>query len=169
MLSRGVSRFSIDFLGLTALTICVGNHSNVPEKFGFRNFQCMRTENHVLQTNFIVSEYAKNSWEPLLSFRLFGISKTFMHITVFLQFFCLTVPKNFVRNQLMFQKVSNVRYWKNLCNWTECHGFPSKIFHLRVPKDFVVEHFGISEKFGYRKKFMPKRLISLFSVDFFFT
>ena len=74
-----------------------------------------------------------------------------MHITVFIRFFCLTVPKNFVRNHLMFPKVSNVRYRKSVCIGTEYNGFPSKYFHLRVPKDFVVEHFGISEKLGSRK------------------
>ena len=47
----------------------------------------MRTENHVLQSSFFVPQYAKISRELLLSFRLFGISKTFMHITVFLRFF----------------------------------------------------------------------------------
>ena len=51
----------------------------------------------------------------------------------------------------MFQKVSNVRYRKSLCIRTEYHGFSSKIFLLRVPEVFVLEHFGISEKFGYRK------------------
>ena len=129
----------------------VGNPFKLPEIFGYRIFLCMRTEKHVLQSKLFVSQYAKKSWEPPLGFRIFGISETFIHITVFLEFFCLTVPKNFVRNHLMFQKVSNVRYRKNLCIRTEYHSFPSKIFHLRVPKDFVGEHFGIPEKFGYRR------------------
>ena len=33
----------------------------------------------------------------------------------------------------------------------EYHDFLSKIFCLTVPKKFVGEHFGVSEKFGKRK------------------
>ena len=31
------------------------------------------------------------------------------------------------------------------------HDFPSKSFCLTVPKYFIGEHFGVSEKFFYRK------------------
>ena len=102
------------FFGLPVLKHFVGITFNLTENFGYRIFLCMRTENHVLQSKIFVAQYAKIYWEPILSFRVLGISETFMHITVFLQFFCLTVPKNFVRNNLMFQKVSNVRYRKDL-------------------------------------------------------
>ena len=128
MLSRGVSRFSVDFFGLTVLKNFVGNAFNLPEIFGYRIFLCMRTENHVLQSKIFVSQYAKISWERHLRFKMFGISETFLHITVFLRFFCLTVAKNFVRNHLMFQKVSNVRYRKTLCKRTEYHHFSSRNF-----------------------------------------
>ena len=151
MLSSLVSRFSVDFFGLTVLKNFVRNPFQLPEIFGYRNFLCMRTENHVRHSKFFVSQYAINSWERLLRFKMFRISEFFLHITVFLQFFCLTVAKNFVRNHLMFQTVSNVRYRKSLCKRTEYHDFQSKFFCLRVPKIFVREHFGISEKFGYRK------------------
>ena len=102
------------FFGLPVLKHFLGITFNLTENFGYRIFLCMRTENHVLQSKIFVAQYAKIYWEPILSFRVLGISETFMHITVFLQFFCLTVPKNFVRNNLMFQKVSNVRYRKDL-------------------------------------------------------
>ena len=82
-------------------------------------------------------------------------------------FFRLTAPKNFERNHLTFQKVSNVRYRKK--NWirTEHHDFQSKIFCLRVPKSFVGEHFGISEKFGYRKISCLRGWYHFLSVEFF--
>ena len=131
MLSRGHRDFPFVFFGLPVLKLFVGNTFNLTENFGYRNFLCMRTENHVLQSKFFVSEYKKNSWEPLLKFRMFGISKTILHITVFLQFFCLTVPKNFLRNHLMFQKVSNVRFGKALCIRTENQEFQSKFFCLQ--------------------------------------
>ena len=108
----------------------------------------------------------KNFWERLLGFKMFGILETFLLTTVFLQFFCLTVAKNFVKNHLMFQTVSNVNYRKDSCKRTDYHDIQSKIFCLRVPKNFVGEQFGISEKFGLSKNFMPKRVISFFSVEF---
>ena len=49
----GASRFSVDFSGLTVLKNCVGNHSNLQEKFGFRNFLCMRTEKLVFPPKFL--------------------------------------------------------------------------------------------------------------------
>ena len=151
MLSSGVSQFSFDFFDITLLRNFVRNPFKLPEIFGYRIFVCMRTENHVLHSKFFVSQYAKISWERLLRFKMFGISETFLHITDFPRFFCLTVAKIFVRNHPMFQTVSNVRYRKNFCKRTEYHDFQWKIFCLRVPKNFVGEHFGISEKFGFRK------------------
>ena len=98
------------FIGLTVLKIFMRNPFKLPEIFGYRNFLCMRTENHDLHSKFFVTQNAKISWERLLRFKMFGISETFLHITVFVRFFCLTVAKNFVRIHLMFQKVSNGRY-----------------------------------------------------------
>ena len=152
MLSSGVSRFSFDSFGLTVLKNFVCNPFKRPEIFGFRIFLCMRTENHILHSKSFVSQYAKDSWEPPLFFRMFGISETFMHITVFLRFFCLTVPKNFVRNHLMFEKVSNVRYRKNLCIRTEYHGFLSKNFHLREPK-ISLWNTSVYQKYSAIEKF----------------
>ena len=48
------------FFGLTVLKIFVGNAFNLSKIFGNRNFICMRTENHVLQSNFFVSQYQKD-------------------------------------------------------------------------------------------------------------
>ena len=53
MLSSGVSRFSFDFFGLTVLKNFVINAFNLPEILGYRNFLCMRTENHVFLQKFL--------------------------------------------------------------------------------------------------------------------
>ena len=82
MLSGVVSRFSVDCFGLTVLTICADNLFDIPDKFGYRKFLCLRTENHVLQSKLFVSQYAKKLWEPLLIFRRYAISETFTHFTV---------------------------------------------------------------------------------------
>ena len=151
ILSRGVLRFSVDFFGLTVPKIFVVNAFNLPEIFGYRNFLCMRTENHVLQSKNFVSQYAKKSWEPLLSSRIFGISETFLRITVFLGFFLSHITEKLSEEPSNVSQSFKCEVSKK--NWmrTEYHDFPSKIFRLRVLNDFVVEHFGISEKFGYRK------------------
>ena len=85
--------------------------------------------------------------------RKFWLSKNFMHkkgISLFsLEFFCLTVPKNFVGEPFCVSK--NFWYGKKL--WLKrggYHDFPSNIC-LTVPKKFVGEPFGVSEKLGYRK------------------
>ena len=167
MLSRGVPRFSIDFFGLTVLKNCVGNHSNLPEKFGFWNFLCIRTENQVFQTNFTVSEYAKKSWEPLLSFRNFGISKTFMHITVFLRFFLSYSTENFLGEP---SKVSERFKWQVSKSFMQKNGisrFSVENFLAQSAEVFRCGTLRYLRKFRLSKEFMPKRLISLFSVDFF--
>ena len=87
LLSRGYRDSPLIFFDLTVLKNFVGNAFNYPKLFGYRNFLCMRTENQLLQSKIFVSQYAKKSWEPLLSFRIPGISETFMRIPVFLQFF----------------------------------------------------------------------------------
>ena len=57
---------------------------------------------------------------------------------------------------------------KKLSIRTEYHDFPSKNFLLRLPKDFRCGKLRCIRKVRLSKKFMPKRVISLFSVDFFF-
>ena len=49
----------------------------------------------------------------------------------------------------------------------EYHDFSFKIFCLTVPKNFVGEHFGVSEKFGYQKFYASERGVSGFSVENF--
>ena len=83
-------------------------------------------------------------------------------------FFCRTVPKNFLRNHLKFQNVSNVRCLKVFCKRTEYHDFPLKNFCLGAEK-FRCGTIRYIRKVRLSKNFMTKRLISLFSVEFFFT
>ena len=166
MLSRGVSRFSLDFFGLTLLTNCVGNHSNLREKFRFRNFLCMRTENHVLQVKFIVSEYAKNSWEPLLSLRTFGTPKTFMYITIFLQFFLSHSTEKFREEPSNVSESFKCQVLKNFIDKKVISRFPVENF-LSRPKKFRWGTLRYIRKVRLSKNFLTECLISLFSVEFF--
>ena len=66
-------------------------------------------------------------------------------------FFHLTGPKKLrqgtilcFRKFLVGKKILWIRGWSY-------HDFPSKSFCLTVPKYFIGEHFGVSEKFFYRK------------------
>ena len=50
----------------------------------------------------------------------------------------------------------------------EYHGFPSNVFCLTVPKNFVEEPFGVSKKFWYRKVLWIRGVgVSPASVNFF--
>ena len=101
----------------------------------------MRTENLVLQSKFFVSEYEKKSWEPHLSFRMFGISKTFVAYHSF--------PSIFLSHST--EKLREVPF--NVSESFKCQvskSFMHKNGKSRIsveiflsPKIFVMEHFGI--------------------------
>ena len=161
-----VSPFSVDCFGLTELTICAGNLFNLPEKFGYRKFLCLRTENHVLQSKFFVSQYAKKPWEPLLSFRRFGILETFTQFTVFLLFFVSQYEK-------LLEEPSNIsesfdsEVSKNFMNKNGISLFSVGNFLAQSAKKFRCGTLRYMRKVRLSKKFKPMRLISLFSVEFF--
>ena len=167
MLSRGVSRFSFDFFDLTVLKNFVGNAFNLPEIFGYRNFLCMRTENHVLQSKIFVSQYAKNSWEPLLSFRIFGISETFMRITVFLRFFLSHSTEKFREEPSNVSKSFKCEVSKKILNKNGISRLSVDNFLSRNAEKFCWETLRYIRKVRLSKNFMPKRVISLSSVEFF--
>ena len=55
-------------------------------------------------------------------------------------FFCLTVPKNFVGEPFSVSLISGIeKFW--IREGREYRDFPSKIFCLTVPKNFVGEPF----------------------------
>ena len=129
----------------------MSNPVNLTENFGFRNFQCMRTGNHVLQSKFFVSQYAKISWVPLLSFRIFGISTTFLHITVYLRIFLSQSTENFLGEPSKVSESFKCQVSKNVMQKNGIPQFSVDCFLSRSQKKIVGKHFGISEKFGYRK------------------
>ena len=150
MLRGGHRDFPLVLFGLSVLENFVGNPFNLPETFGFRNMhENGKSRSSVEKFCLTIREKFPGTTANFQNF--WDIGNFHAHHGFPSMFFCLTVPKNFVRNLLMFQKVSNFRYRKNLCIRTEYHGFSSKIFHLRGPKDLVVELFGKSEKFDYRR------------------
>ena len=127
----------------------MGNTFNLTENFGYRIFLCIRTENHVLQSKFFVSEYEKKSWEPLLSFRMFEISKTFFAYHSF--------PSIFLSHSIekLREKPPNVsESFKRQVSRKFMHKNGISRISVEIflsPKNFVGEHFDISEKFHYRK------------------
>ena len=167
MLSRGVSRFSFDFFDLTVLKNFVGNAFNFPEIFGYRNFLCMRTENHVLQSKIFVSQQAKNSWEPLLSFRIFGISETFMRITVFLRFFLSHSTEKFREEPSNVSKSFKCEVSKKILNKNGISRFSFENFSAQSAERFRCGTLRYVRSNRLSKNFMPRRVISLFSVEFF--
>ena len=134
--------------------------------FGYRIFLCMRTENQVLHSKFFVSQYAKKSWERLLRFKMFRISETFLHITVFLQFFLshssgkLREEPSNVSDSFKCQ-VSKKPMQKNGISRLSVENFQSQ-----SAKKFRWGTLRYIRKVRLSKNFMPKRVISLFSVEF---
>ena len=84
-------------------------------------------------------------------------------------FFCLTVPNNFVRKHLVFQKVSNVRYRKKKMQLNGMSRFSVENFPSQGAEIFRCGTLWYIRKVRPSKNFMSKRLITLFSVEFFFT
>ena len=101
--------------------------------------------------------------------KISGMEKKFMdkrkgggNITIFRQFFCLIVPKNFV----LFSVSKKLGYRKILCIRRGYHCFPLKIVCLTMPIKFVGEPFSISENFWYRKVSCIEGGITVFSKTF---
>ena len=167
MFSRGVSRFSVDFFGLTVLKNFVGNDFNLPEILGYRNFPSLRTENHVLQSKKFVSQFAKKSWEPLLSFRKLGISETFIRITVFLRYFLSHSTKKLREEPSNVSKSLKCEVTKKILNENGILRFSVENFLAQSADKFRCGTLRYIRKIRLSKNFMPKRVISLLSVEFF--
>ena len=74
--------------------------------------------------------------------------------------------ENFLKGILLFLRKNLVS--KNFMDEKRgYHVFPSKIFGLTVPKKFVRDHFGVSEKLGYRKNLCIIGGITIFRPNFF--
>ena len=167
MLIRGLSRFSAGFFDLTVLKNFVGNAFNLPEFFGYRNFLSMRTENHVLQSKIFVSQYAKNSWEPLLSFRILGILETFLRITVFLRYFLFHCTEKLREEPSNVSKSFNSEVSDKILNENGISRFSVESFLAQSAERFRCGTLRYTRKNRISKNFMPKRVISLFAVEFF--
>ena len=93
-------------------------------------------------------------------------------ITIFrLDFFRLTVPKNFVEETDCVSEKFGSR--KTLCLGGEYHDFLLKICCLTIPKNFVGEPFFVSQKLWYRNNLWRRQggggVITVFSQNFFLT
>ena len=98
--------------------------------------------------------------EFLGSRKLFSISR-FSY-----DFFCLEVAKNFVRNHIMFETLSNIRFRKKTyAKEPKITTFSRKFFVSECRKTSLGNTTYI-RKVRLSKNFMPKRVISLFSVEF---
>ena len=166
MLSSGVSRFSFEFFGLTVLKKFVHNPFKLPEIFGYRIFLCMRTENDDLHSNIFVSQYAKNSWERLLRFKMFGISETFLQITVFLRFFLSHSSEKLREEPSNVSESSKCQVSKNLMQKNGKSPVSVENFLSQSADKFRWGTLRYIRKARLSKNFMPKRVMSFFSVDF---
>ena len=149
MPSRGHRDFPLFFFGLPVLKFFVGNTFNLTENFRYRIFLCMRTQNNVLQSKFFVSDYENKSWEPLLIFRIFGISKTFFAYHSFPSIFLSRSTEKLREEPSNVSESFKSQVSKSFMHKNGISRISIEIF--LSPNNFVGEHFGISGKFGYRK------------------
>ena len=106
--------------------------------------------------NFLPHSTEKFRWGTLRCIRKFRVVKNFMHqrgggVSRFsVEFFLSHSAENFRRGEsFSVSLISGIE--KVWIRGGEYQDFPSKIFCLTVPKCFIGEHFGVSEKFLYRK------------------
>ena len=79
---------------------------NVSENLGYRKILCIIGGITFFRQKFLVSLCRKISWASFRCFTKFEVSKNYMHDRGYHSFpskiICLTVPKNFVREPLVF-------------------------------------------------------------------
>ena len=155
MLQRVMSQFSVEVFCLT-----VPNHfveepfCAVFQKFSGRE-EVYGKEGGVGVSIFSVEYFLSQSAEKFrrgnsvcLCFR---VSKKFMLLRVMSQFsvefYCLTVPKHSVEEAFsaVYQKLAgNEKVYGKEMGRGECRKFPSKVFCLKLPKEFVGEPLTLS-------------------------
>ena len=93
---RRALRFSVGFFGLPLLKNFVGNPFNLWENFGYRNFQCMKTENHVFLPKLLCLTIPKKFVVTTSKFQIFCDIEKFLSYHDF--------PSNFFVSQ--YRKIS---------------------------------------------------------------
>ena len=116
---------------------------------------------------FFVSHYAENSWEPLPVFRIFGISETFMRITVFLRFFLSHISEKIREEPSNVSKSFKCEVSKNKLNKNGISRFSVESFSPQSAERLRCRTLRYIRKVWLSKNFMPRRVISLLSVEFF--
>ena len=125
----------------------------------------MRTENHVVHSKFFVSQYGKVSWERHLRFKMFGISETFLHITVFLRFFLSHSSEKLREEPSNVSESFKCQVSKKLMQKNGMSRLSVEKFLSENAENFRWGTLRYIRKVRLSKSFMPKRVISLFSVD----
>ena len=172
--------------GITFLRWKLLSHST--EKFSWGTFRCIRKfrvwKNFMHQRggrvsrfsveNFLSHKADKNRRRTLLCFERILVSKIFKQrrgeaSRFCRKFFYLTGPKKLRQGTILcFRKflVGKKFTDKKRVGGGRYHDFPSKSFCLTVPKYFIGDHFGVSEKLFLSKIFKHRRVASRFCRNF---
>ena len=126
----------------------VGEHFGVSENFGYRKILCIREGGGITFSvkNFLSHSTKKFRLGTLRCFRKFRVSQNFMHKKRIslnsVENFLSHSAENFVRESYCFWE----NFWFRKVLWMKrgYHAFPSKVFGLTVPKNFVKEPFSVS-------------------------
>ena len=118
----GVSRLFVQNFWSHSTENFIGEHFGVSENFGYRKILCIREGRG-------------------------GGSITFLRRKLFVTQY----RKILLGNTSVFQKISGIEKFYASERGRGVSRSPSKTFCHTVPKNFVGEHFGVSENFVYRK------------------
>ena len=110
----GISRSSVEiFMSHSAEKFCKGILLFLGKFLVSKSFMDEKGGITFFRRKFLVSQCRKISWASLRCFRKFGVSKNFMHNRGYQNFppkiFCLTVPKNFVKEPFSVSLISGIK------------------------------------------------------------
>ena len=148
----GITIFRRRFLSHSAENFC-GQPFNVSEKLGYRKISCTYGVSQFSVENFFVSQCRKLLRAFLQCFRKFEVSKKFMHNRGYhnfpSKFFCVTVPKKFVRESYCFWE----NFWFQKVLWMKkrVSRFCFWNFWSHSAEKFRGQPLNVSEKLGYWK------------------
>ena len=100
---------------------------------------------------FFVSQYRKNSWWPLQSFRLFGISETFCHIMIFRQIFWSQSTKKLRQEPSNVSEISKCEVSKKIVSKNGISRFSVENFLAQGAEGFRCGTLRYIRKVRYRK------------------
>ena len=165
--SVGAAHFSVGFSGLPILKKIVGNPFSLRPYFGYRNFLCMRTENQVFLPIILCLTIPKKFVVTTSEFQIIWDLENFHAYHGFLSIFLSHSTEKLREEPSIVSKSFKCEVTKKILNENGISRFSVENFLARSVERFRCGTLRYITKGRLTKNFMPKSVITLFSVDFF--